>query len=77
MIEEIWKWIVGYEGQYKVSNFGKVKSLKFGKQKILKLLDNMKGYLYVSLFKDRKRFNKAVFVLKASSLFTVLVTCKR
>ena len=27
-MEEIWKDVVGYEGLYKVSNFGQVKSLK-------------------------------------------------
>ena len=27
-MEEIWKDIVGYEGLYQVSNFGRVKSLK-------------------------------------------------
>lgn len=33
---EIWKAVKGYEGLYEVSNLGRVKSLKFGKERILK-----------------------------------------
>ena len=35
-MNEIWKDIEGYEGMYQVSNLGRVKSLKFNKEKILK-----------------------------------------
>lgn len=54
METEIWKDIEGYEGLYQVSNLGRVKSLKFGKEKILKPRDNGIGYLKVILFKDGK-----------------------
>lgn len=47
MIEE-WKDIKGYEGFYQISNFGRVKSLYFNKEKILKLSFS-KGYLQVTL----------------------------
>lgn len=33
---EEWKDIIGYEWHYKVSNLGKIKSIKYGKEKILK-----------------------------------------
>jgi hypothetical protein len=46
---EIWKDIKDYEGLYQVSNLGKVKSLKFGKEKILKPGKSKKGYLAVVL----------------------------
>ena len=46
---EIWKDIPDYEGKYQASNFGRIKSLKFGKEKILKLRKNNRGYLNVSL----------------------------
>jgi len=36
MNKEIWKDIQGYEQDYQVSNFGRVRSIKFGKVKILK-----------------------------------------
>lgn len=50
MTEE-WKDIKEYEGLYQVSNLGRVKSLKFGKEKILKLSNN-KGYIQVTLYND-------------------------
>lgn len=50
---EIYKDIEGYEG-YKISNYGNVKSLKFGKEKILKQTKDKDGYLYVGLCKQGK-----------------------
>ena len=49
MIEK-WKDVVGYEGLYKISNFGRVK----GKHRIKSQLDNGKGYLIVHLYKNGK-----------------------
>lgn len=54
MKKEYWKYIKGYEGLYQVSNFGRVKSNKFGKERILKPFTNSTGYLLVSLCKDGK-----------------------
>jgi len=51
---EIWKDIEGYVGLYKVSNFGKVKSLKYRKERILKPGTDGYGYLYVNLCKNGK-----------------------
>ena len=67
-MEEIWKDILGYEGLYQISNFGRIKSLerivfsgKWGKQKVReKILKNCigtTGYLKVCLNKDCKRKN--------------------
>ena len=50
---EYWRPIPGYE-EYEVSNLGRVRSLKFGKMKILKQYE-VNGYLRVSLYKDRKQ----------------------
>ena len=51
MKKEYWKPVVGYEGHYQVSNFGRVKSIKFGKEIILK--QKIKGgYYYVNLSKN-------------------------
>lgn len=52
-MEEIWKDIPGYEGLYQVSNYGQVKSLKWGKERILKQSINNIGYLCVCLFDKR------------------------
>lgn len=64
-VKEIWKDVVGYEGLYQVSNLGNIKSLdkyvntkgnklKLHKGKILKPKKRPRGYLEVSLYKDRK-----------------------
>ena len=61
-MEEIWKDIVGYEGKYQVSSFGKVRALRYkrGKMKEMTLKDNGRGYQRVHLTnsngKDRKVF---------------------
>ena len=54
MEKEIWKPILNYEGLYEVSNWGRVKSLKFGKERILKPGTNKYGYLIVILCKNGK-----------------------
>lgn len=51
---EIWKDIECFEGLYQVSTHGRVKSLKFGKERILKPLKNSKGYVMVDLHFNNK-----------------------
>ena len=54
---EIWKDIPEYEGYYKVSNLGNIKSLNYrrtGKEQLLKLSKESNGYLQVGLFKNKK-----------------------
>lgn len=48
---EIWKDVPGYEGKYKVSNQGRVRSLN-GKEKLLKPYKTPTGYLSVALSKN-------------------------
>ena len=58
MEEEIWKPIKDFEGYYEVSNIGRVRSLNYkrtGKGKILKNIEDYKGYLEVGLTKNGKR----------------------
>ena len=52
-MKEIWKDIKGYDGDYQVSNLGKVKSLKKDREKILKHSNN-NGYCLVCLYKNKK-----------------------
>lgn len=52
-IMEIWKDIEGYPN-YQVSNMGRVKSLKYDEEKILKSSKNSRGYLQVGLCKEGK-----------------------
>ena len=49
--DEIWKDIKGYEGMYQISNLGRVKSLKRGGVRILKLNKKKRGYIDVVLSK--------------------------
>jgi hypothetical protein len=67
---EIWKDVVGYEGLYKVSNSGRIKSLDRLvvtkknvniniPEKIRKQCDNGFGYLYVTLTKNGKSLTQA------------------
>lgn len=55
--EEHFVEVIGYEGLYKVSNYGRVKSLNFNhtkQEKILKFDKNKSGYLLVTFHKDGK-----------------------
>jgi hypothetical protein len=54
--KEIWKDIDGYDGDYQVSTFGRVKSFKFDKVngKILNLGMFKAGYYYVTLYKIKQ-----------------------
>ena len=67
-MQEIWKDIKGYEGWYKISNLGRVKSLKkwcgnkysikwIKEENILSPTDNGNGYLIIGLRKDTKKKN--------------------
>ena len=49
---EHWKAIADYEEIYEVSDLGRVKSLWYGKERILKPGKDTGGYLFVKLYKD-------------------------
>ena len=53
-INEQWKPVEGYEGLYEISNLGRVKSLKYGKERIMKPGKDGNGYLLVHLYKNGK-----------------------
>lgn len=64
---EQWKDIFGYDGMYQVSSFGRVRSLKFGKTRVLKGGTTQDGYLTVLLYKDGKRKGFTVHRLVANT----------
>jgi hypothetical protein len=70
MNAEIWKDVVGYEGLYKVSNLGRVKSLPrngtIKTEKLLKDSDNGTGYRKITL-KNVKSYTTYVHILVAQS----------
>jgi len=57
-MNEIWKDVIGYKGIYIVSNLGRVKSLKFNKEKILKSVINSNGYYTVVLYNNNTKTRK-------------------
>ena len=65
-IEE-WRDIEGYEGFYQISNLGRAKSLKFGKERILKPRKERNGYLCVGLYEDGKVKNHKIHRLVANA----------
>ena len=67
MNKEIWKDKKDYEGHYQVSNCGRVKSIKFGKERILKPKKDKYGYLHVNLYKNSKRKDFLVHRLVAEA----------
>lgn len=64
---EQWRDIDGYDGAYQVSDLGRVRSLKFGKTRVLRAYKNRYGYLKVFLWKDGKRYNIYVHRLVAQA----------
>lgn len=64
-----WKPIKNYEGLYEISNTGLVKSLHWGKEKILKnvIRSNNYQYYFVGLLKDKNRKYFAVHRLVAQA----------
>ena len=65
MIKEEFRGIKNYEGIYQVSNLGRVKSLKCGKERFLKAGLSGDGYYTVVLHKDNKRKTRKVHQLVA------------
>lgn len=65
MQEEIWKDIPNYEGHYQVSNLGRVKSLKHGKEKLKSIFKKKDGYYGLNLYKNNKHKNAKIHRLVA------------
>ena len=62
-MEEVWKTIDGFP-DYEVSNYGRVKSNKYGKSRILKFGHNRAGYV-ACMLDDRKFYRVHRLVAKA------------
>ena len=65
--EEIWCPIKGYEGLYEVSDKGMVKSIGYGKERILSPGKLQNGYLRVNLCKNGEKKNLLVHRLVAQA----------
>ena len=62
-MKEVWKDIIGYDFPYRISNTGKIFSVK--KNKLFRLQINRKGYNCVILYKDGRPKTKLVHRLVA------------
>ena len=60
LANEQWRDVEGYDGMYQVSDLGRVRSLKFGKVRVLRPGKHRQGYLQVALCQDGKQ--KKVYV---------------
>ena len=67
LANEQWRDVDGYDGMYQVSDLGRVRSLKYGKVKVMKQGKNRKGYLFVNLHRYGKQKNVSVHRLVASA----------
>ncbi len=64
---EQWRDIDGYEGMYQVSDLGRVRSLKYGKVRVLKSNKNSAGYLTIHLYRGKKKKTVKVHRLVAQA----------
>lgn len=61
---EVWKKIEEYP-DYEISTLGRIKSLKFGREKILKGWKDDKGYIRITLFNSKVKKNEKIHQLMA------------
>lgn len=69
-MREIWKDVIGFEGKYQISNFGRIKSLNYNnthKEKIMKLSLDKYGYTKLSIAKNNKDYSKTIHRLVAQA----------
>ena len=71
-MSEDWKTIEDFP-EYQVSTLGRVKSLRFGKEKILKQRYNNYKYLCINLYKDGKSHTKTIHRLVAKAFLKPIV----
>ena len=66
--QEIWKDIKNYEGKYKVSNYGNLKTFTYDKKgKLMKPQQDKKGYMQILLYKNGKSKTRKVHRLVAET----------
>lgn len=71
MTKEIWQDITGYDGDYQVSNYGRVRSCKKRESPfVLKQIAQRNGYMSVSLWKNGRKRNFLVHRLVAIAFVT-------
>ena len=76
---EVWKDVIGFEGYYKISNFGNVKTVeRYDKKRKRTIPERLRkpvcvhGYLYCELWKDGKHERRAVHRMVAGAFLPPL-----
>lgn len=59
-MQEIWKPVVGCIGRYSVSNKGRIKTHRYGCDKIMKQSQDRSGYKYVQIMNKKKKVHRLV-----------------
>lgn len=59
-MREIWKPVVGYIGRYSVSNKGRIKTHRYGWDKIMQQSQYKSGYKYVQIINKKKKVHRLV-----------------
>ncbi len=72
LLNEIGRDVVGYEGLYQVSNFGRVKNFQRKTTRIIKPSLDSGGYIKATLSKDGKARNHNVHILVAKAFVSSL-----
>ena len=67
LAQEQWRDVDGYDGAYQVSDLGRVRSLKFGKERILKNHTLPSGYVQIGLSKNGRVNVKLIHRLVAQA----------
>ena len=67
LAQEQWRDVEGYDGAYQVSDLGRVRSLKFGKTRVLRPGKTKDGYLRVDLYRNGKYKHSLVHRLVAQA----------
>lgn len=66
-VVEVWKDIDGYDGDYQISNLGRLKSKKKANELIMKPMVATNGYLIACLWKNNKQRKFCIHILVAKA----------
>lgn len=67
LANEVWRDVDGYDGMYQVSDLGRVRSLKYGKVRVLRAKKRGSGYFGVVFYKNGKQKQSYIHRLVAQA----------
>lgn len=66
-MKEKWLAVKGFEGLYEVSNLGRIKSIKYNRERLMKTSHQLNGYVKITLSKDNVQYTSRVHRLVADA----------